>query len=63
MLYNLDIYERNFKSTMSKKDIRKKFKGGEYFENGNLYQVGRWLKKYFATRTTKVKHKKQFDEE
>ena len=44
---------------MSKKDIRKKFKSGEYFENGTLYRVGRWLKKYFATRTTKVKHKKQ----
>ena len=42
---------------MSKKDIRKKYKRGEYFEDGKLYKVGNWLKRYFATRTTKVKHK------
>jgi hypothetical protein len=38
---------------MSKKDIYKKFK-----PNNRLGEdVGRWLKKYFSQRTTKVKHK------
>lgn len=47
---------------MSKKDIRKKYKNGEYFDKGTLYRIGKWLKKYFATRTTKVKHKGNYRE-
>jgi hypothetical protein len=43
---------------MSKKDIRKRYKRGEYFKNGKLYQVGKWLKRYFTKNTTKLKHKK-----
>lgn len=45
---------------MSKNTIRKKYKNGEYFKDGTLYRVGNWLKRYFATRTTKVKHKANY---
>ena len=38
---------------MSKKDLRKKYKNGEYVENGVLYRVGKYLKWYFAKRTAK----------
>lgn len=41
---------------MSKKDIRKKFKQGEFFKNGTLYSMGSWLKRYFEKRTTKRKY-------
>ncbi len=39
------------KTKMSKKDITKKYKGN--------WWSGRWLNRYLAKRTTKVKHKKQ----
>lgn len=43
---------------MSKKDIYKKHKNGEYFKNGKLCVVGKWLKRYMLTKTTKIKHNK-----
>lgn len=42
---------------MSKKSIRKKYKGGYTWEGGKLYQTGNWLKRYFKLKTTKRKHK------
>jgi hypothetical protein len=41
---------------MSKKTLRKKWKGGEIYEKGTYWDVGKLLKRYMQKRTTKRKY-------